>query len=117
MLSNDWFAGESESDKGRIITRGRMFAENGNTSGLFRTRVEIQWRYKGETDGMPSADEFAYRITRKIEDRNSNGYSYRRQASFICLLYTRITSLFGKSKRAIRKTSVLTYTNRCNRRP
>lgn len=48
MLSNDWFAGESESDKGRIITRGRMFAENGNTSGLFRTRVEIQWKYKGE---------------------------------------------------------------------
>jgi len=57
MLSNDWFAGESESDKGRIITRGRMFAENGNTSGVFRTRVEIQWKYKGETDGMPSAAE------------------------------------------------------------
>ena len=117
MLSNDWFAGESESDKGRIITRGRMFAENGNTSGLFRTRVEIQWRYKGETDGMPSADET------EVIDRIMNLLTESLERSkiailtAICLLYTRITSLFGKSKRAIRKTSVLTYTNRCNRRP
>ena len=42
MLSNDWFAGESESDKGRIITRGRMFAENGNTS---RTHEIAWWPY------------------------------------------------------------------------
>ena len=41
MLSNDWFAGESESDKGRIITRGRMFAENGNTSGVFLSLIHI----------------------------------------------------------------------------
>ena len=123
MLSNDWFAGESESDKGRIITRGRMFAENGNTSGVFRTRVEIQWKYKGETDGMPSADET------EVIDRIMNLLTEALERSKIAiltaihiggkqgLLYTRITSLFGKSKRAIRKTSVLTYTNRCNRRP
>lgn len=46
MLSNDWFAGESESDKGRIITRGRMFAENGNTLRVIpypgRNTMEIQ---------------------------------------------------------------------------
>lgn len=57
MLSNEWFAGESESDSGRLITRGRMFADSGNVSGLFRTRVEIQWKYQGETDGMPSPEE------------------------------------------------------------
>lgn len=57
MLSNEWFAGESESDNGRIITRGRMFAEEGNTERLFRTRVEVQWKYKGEMDGMPSPEE------------------------------------------------------------
>ena len=57
MKYNEWFAGESESDRGKIITRGRMFARDDHASETFLTRVEIQWEYRGEKDGMPSADE------------------------------------------------------------
>lgn len=58
MPSNEWFAGKSESDRGNIITRGRLFVEEeSNIFNLFNIRIEVQWAYKGEKDGMPSAHE------------------------------------------------------------
>ncbi len=53
---NEWFVGESESDSGRIVTRGRMFRIMPDTSA-YKMRVEIVWRYKPDMAAMPFPDE------------------------------------------------------------
>lgn len=58
MQDNEWFAGAQESDRGKIVTRGRLFAGGQKEFGAFPMRIEIQWQYKGlGKDGMPTDEE------------------------------------------------------------
>lgn len=53
-LTDEWFTALSESDGGRIIfVSGRDDIEPFRTSGKFRERVEIYWKYDGDEKGMP----------------------------------------------------------------
>ena len=64
MPKNDWFIGKQDSDRGRIITRGRIFRGNQRNTTLYPMRVEVQWLYKGTADGMPTEEETA--VTDKV---------------------------------------------------
>lgn len=61
-LSDNWFTALSEDERGDIITvYGREDLDAFRTSGKFKERVEITWKYEPDAHGMPS-DEVAARM-------------------------------------------------------
>ncbi|MDE5706041.1 DUF695 domain-containing protein [Muribaculum sp.] len=54
-IGNDWWTAPTESDKtGRtVIVTGRRGVEAAMDSGKYGIRVEITWRYQGDSTGMP----------------------------------------------------------------
>ena len=61
-LSDHWFTALSENEQGDIISvYGREDLDAFRTSGKFKERVEITWKYEPDAHGMPS-DEVAARM-------------------------------------------------------
>ncbi|WP_294177585.1 DUF695 domain-containing protein [Coprobacter sp.] len=57
-LSNNWFTTVSETENGvMVVVCGREDLELYARSGKFKERVEIYWRYNGDSRGMPSESE------------------------------------------------------------
>lgn len=54
-IGNEWWTAPTESDEnGRtVIVTGRRGVEAAMESGKYRIRVEITWRYQGDSTGMP----------------------------------------------------------------
>lgn len=54
-IGNEWWIAPTESDEnGRtVIVTGRRGVEAAMESGKYRIRVEITWRYQGDSTGMP----------------------------------------------------------------
>ena len=53
-LSNNWFTTVSETENGAmVIVCGRDDLELYVRSGKFKERVEIYWKYNGDSRGMP----------------------------------------------------------------
>ena len=57
QLSNEWFATAENTDKGIVIIRGRLYIDSFRLSGLYTSRIEIQWLLNGDEKGMPTDTE------------------------------------------------------------
>ncbi|MCM1331856.1 MAG: DUF695 domain-containing protein [Bacteroides sp.] len=50
----DWWTSPTESESGRLImVTGRKDVQKFRTSGKYKIRVEITWKYPGNAAGMP----------------------------------------------------------------
>ena len=53
-LGNDWWTSPTESESGRLVmVTGRRGVEKARESGKYNIRVEITWKYSGNSAGMP----------------------------------------------------------------
>lgn len=53
-VTDEWWTTPTESDNGKlIIVTGRGAVEPWRSTGKFRYRMEITWRYDSGADGMP----------------------------------------------------------------
>lgn len=51
---NDWWTSPTESENGKLImVTGRRDIDSFRNNPKFKIRVEISWRYEGESNGMP----------------------------------------------------------------
>lgn len=51
---NDWWTSPTESDNGRLImVTGRRDVEKFRNNPRFNIRIEITWKYEGDSSGMP----------------------------------------------------------------
>lgn len=55
-LSDEWFTAIAESEEGSdtIFVSGRCGIDEFRTSGKFKERVEVTWRYQADGKGMPN---------------------------------------------------------------
>ncbi len=59
-LSNNWFTAITDAENGAaIIVSGRDEIAEFMNSGKLRERVEISWKYDGESNGLPTENEAA----------------------------------------------------------
>ena len=66
-LSNDWFTSLSEDEKGNTyFINGRDRIMDFIKSGKFKERVEITWKYEGDSQGMP--DEETAKLMEKAQE-------------------------------------------------
>lgn len=53
-ISTDWWTCPTESENGRLImVTGRRNLENVISSRKYNIRVDVSWKYKGDSSGMP----------------------------------------------------------------
>lgn len=54
-LSDEWFTAIAESEEGSdtIFVSGRCGIDEFRTSGKFKERIEVTWRYQADGKGMP----------------------------------------------------------------
>ena len=80
-LSDKWFTALSENEKGDLITiYGREELEEFVTSGKFKERIEVTWKYTPDAKGLPSDNEaelmenveIAFRTKIKHSHKNIN---------------------------------------------
>lgn len=66
-LSNNWFTTVSETENGAmVIVCGRDDLELYVRSGKFKERVEIYWKYNGDSRGMPCESDA--RVMEPVQD-------------------------------------------------
>ena len=66
-LSNNWFTTVSETENGAmVIVCGRDDLELYARSGKFKERVEIYWKYNGDSRGMPCESDA--RVMEPVQD-------------------------------------------------
>lgn len=53
-IGNDWWTSPTESESGALVmVTGRRGVEQARESGKYKIRVEITWKYPGNSAGMP----------------------------------------------------------------
>ena len=53
-INDDWWTAPAEGDNGRLIlVTGRRGMDNVIATGLYRYRVEVTWKYEGDSKGLP----------------------------------------------------------------
>lgn len=56
-ISSDWWTAPTESENGRLImVTGRRNLDNVIASGKYNVRVDITWKYSGNSSGMPDLE-------------------------------------------------------------
>ena len=66
-LSNNWFTTVSETENGAMVSVcGRDDLELYARSGKFKERVEIYWKYNGDSRGMPCESDA--RVMEPVQD-------------------------------------------------
>lgn len=64
---NDWWTSPTESETGRLImVTGRRDVDKFRDNPKYSIRVEITWRYAGDSQGMPS--EADSQMMEKVQD-------------------------------------------------
>lgn len=54
ILSDEWWTSPAEGESGGlVIVTGRRDMEEVMATGRFTERVEVSWKYEGESNGMP----------------------------------------------------------------
>lgn len=105
-LSNNWFTTVSEYENGAmVIVCGREDMDAYISSGKFKERAEIYWRYKGDGRGMPFDSEA--RLMEPVQDTLQKAmekdklailtgvYTGDNQRTWV--FYTRNVPAFGKT--------------------
>lgn len=104
-LSNVWFTALSENEEGQMVTVvGREELTEFIQTGKLKERVEITWKYEGDSKGMPS-DELAERMEtvqetlRKAMEKDKLSILtavYTGGGEKIWVFYTRTVRVFGE---------------------
>ena len=69
----DWWTSPTESESGRLImVTGRKDVEKFRSSGKYKIRVEITWKYEGNAAGMP--DEPTATVMEAVQDALENAF-------------------------------------------
>lgn len=56
-ISSEWWTSPTESESGRLImVTGRRNMDNVISSGKYNVRVDISWKYLGDSSGMPNLE-------------------------------------------------------------
>lgn len=104
-LSDKWFTALSENEKGDLITiYGREELEEFVTSGKFKERVEVTWKYTPDTKGLPSDNEAELMenveiALRKVMEKDKLAILssvYSGGGERIWVFYTRTSRVFGE---------------------
>lgn len=104
-LSDKWFTALSENEKGDLITiYGREELEEFVTSGKFKERVEVTWKYTPDTKGLPSDNEAELMenveiALRKVMEKDKLAILssvYTGGGERIWVFYTRTSRVFGE---------------------
>lgn len=104
-LSDKWFTALSENEKGDLITiYGREELEGFVTSGKFKERVEVTWKYTPDTKGLPSDNEAELMenveiALRKVMEKDKLAILssvYTGGGERIWVFYTRTSRVFGE---------------------
>lgn len=54
QIGNDWWTAPAEGENGRLVlVTGRRGLEAVRATGVYRYRVEVTWRYAGDSRGLP----------------------------------------------------------------
>ena len=83
-LSDKWFTALSENEKGDLITiYGREELEEFVTSGKFKERIEVTWKYTPDAKGLPSDNEAELMenveiALRKVMEKRQVGHTQQR---------------------------------------
>ena len=104
-LSDKWFTALSENEKGDLITiYGREELEEFVTSGKFKERVEVTWKYTPDAKGLPSDNEAELMenveiALRKVMEKDKLAILssvYTGGGERIWVFYTRTSRVFGE---------------------
>lgn len=104
-LSDKWFTALSENEKGDLITiYGREELEEFVTSGKFKERIEVTWKYTPDTKGLPSDNEAELMenveiALRKVMEKDKLAILssvYTGGGERIWVFYTRTSRVFGE---------------------
>ena len=72
-LTDEWWTSPAEAENGALImVTGRRNMEQAITSGKYNYRVEITWKYKSETNGMP--DEDTSELMEQVQEALQNDF-------------------------------------------
>ncbi len=53
-LTDEWWTAPAQADDGRLVmVTGRRDMDAAMAAGVYNTRIEITWRYQGDSAGMP----------------------------------------------------------------
>lgn len=105
-LSDKWFTALSENEKGDLITiYGREELEEFVTSGKFKERIEVTWKYTPDTKGLPSDNEAELMenveiALRKVMEKDKLAILssvYTGGGERIWVFYTRTSRVFGEN--------------------
>lgn len=56
-IGDEWWTAPTESDNGRLVmVTGRRGVEPAIASGKYVDRLEVTWRYEGDSTGMPDKE-------------------------------------------------------------
>lgn len=104
-LSDKWFTALSESDDGHLVfILGREDLDEFRLSGKLKERVEITWKYKGDTKRMPTEEEVIHieeteNTLKKVMEKDKLAVMtavYTGNNEKIWVFYTRTTKVFGE---------------------
>jgi len=104
-LSNVWFTALSENEEGQMVTVvGRDELTEFIQSGKLKERVEITWRYEGDSNGMPFDSlaekmETVQETLRKAMEKDKLSILtsiYTGGGEKIWVYYTRTVRVFGE---------------------
>jgi len=105
QLSDKWFTALSESDDGHLVfILGREELDEFRLSGKLKERVEITWKYEGDTKKMPTEEEVAHieeteNTIKKVMEKDKLAIMtaiYTGNNEKIWVFYTRTTKVFGE---------------------
>lgn len=104
-LSDKWFTAFSENDHGDLINiRGREDLDEFISSGKFKERVEITWKYTPDEKALPQEEEAelmdsAENAIRKVMEKDKLAILssiYTGGGEKIWVFYTRTSRVFGE---------------------
>lgn len=104
-LSDKWFTALSENEKGDLITiYGREELEEFVTSGKFKERIEVTWKYTPDAKDLPSDNEAELMenveiALRKVMEKDKLAILssvYTGGGERIWVFYTRTSRVFGE---------------------
>jgi acetylornithine deacetylase/succinyl-diaminopimelate desuccinylase-like protein len=72
-IGNDWWTAPTESENGKLIlVTGRRGVEAVRSTGKYKIRVEITWKYQGNAAGMP--DDVTSTLMEDVQDAMSKTF-------------------------------------------
>ena len=109
-ISNIWFSALSENEEGQMLwITGRDDIEAFKSSGKFKERAEVTWKYSPDSKGLPSNEEAlrmeeVENVLRRAMEKDKLSILtgiYTGGGERVWVYYTRTTRVFGERLNAV----------------